>query len=369
MKVLYIVSTLAKTGPTNQLYNIIRSNQDKKITLMTISSEPNETLENDFKKLNIEIIQLRQGRLKGLFTLKNMIKNHLIANTYDVIHTQGIRADSIVSKLNKPNHVATARNYPWEDYPSKFGRIKGAFMARKHINTFRQTPFPVACSKALENKLSTHNIKMKVIQNGVDTSKYAPVNEKSKYKMREEFGFIKEEDIFISVGSIIPRKNMGVICEQFNRANLENTKLLIVGGGPLLENLKDKWSGNSSITFTGEVKDVREYLMISDIFVSSSYSEGLPNTVLEAISMGLPLILSDIGPHLELKTDKYTTYFSNENPNSLKHGLSDALHKYNFISNSEIHNYAKERFSSKIMSDSYFDFYNIVRESCMTNEK
>ena len=45
---------------------------------------------------------------------------------------------------------------------------------------------------------------------------------------------------------------------------------------------------------------VKDYLQAADIFISTAVSEGLPNTVLEALSSGLPCILSDIGPHREI---------------------------------------------------------------------
>jgi glycosyltransferase involved in cell wall biosynthesis len=57
--------------------------------------------------------------------------------------------------------------------------------------------------------------------------------------------------------------------------------------------------GRSNVKFTGRIDNVDEYLKASDVFVSASRSEGLPNTVMEALAVGLPVILSDIQPHNE----------------------------------------------------------------------
>ena len=59
----------------------------------------------------------------------------------------------------------------------------------------------------------------------------------------------------------------------------------------------------------GHISNIYDWLFMSDIFVSTSFSEGLPNSVLEAISCGLPTILSDIPPHKEIKEMGYHLEF------------------------------------------------------------
>ena len=57
---------------------------------------------------------------------------------------------------------------------------------------------------------------------------------------------------------------------------------------------------NTDILFKGKVFNMNEYLHASDIYLSTSKSEGLPNGVLEAMACGLPVILSDIPQHMEV---------------------------------------------------------------------
>src|SRR5690606_8396576 len=98
--------------------------------------------------------------------------------------------------------------------------------------------------------------------------------------------------IFISVGSLIPRKNMKVLVEAFNVfSKASSGSLVILGGGPEMEKLRSV--SCRSIFLQGNVDNVRDYLAGCDYFVSTSLAEGLPNTVLEALAMGLPAILSD----------------------------------------------------------------------------
>ena len=59
-------------------------------------------------------------------------------------------------------------------------------------------------------------------------------------------------------------------------------------------------TGQKNISFHGTVPNIDDYLIAADLFISSSKSEGLPNSVLEALAWGVPVILSDIPAHREI---------------------------------------------------------------------
>src|SRR5699024_3403991 len=81
--------------------------------------------------------------------------------------------------------------------------------------------------------------------------------------------------IFITVGSLIPRKNMELIVETFASDPGQSLgSLVVLGDGPLAESLKKEASAN--VHFFGNVSNVADYLANSDYFVSASFSEGLP---------------------------------------------------------------------------------------------
>ena len=63
LKISYIVSTLRKCGPTNQLYNIISNICTKNaVNIITLSSESENSMIDDFRKLGIEIHQIKKSR-------------------------------------------------------------------------------------------------------------------------------------------------------------------------------------------------------------------------------------------------------------------------------------------------------------------
>lgn len=293
--ILYVVSTLARSGPTTQLINIIKY-LDRAVFephLVTLSPEPEDSLISLYEELNISLYGLALSRIGGVFKARKQLRRIIEQIRPDVIHTQGIRADSLLSKINDNTPwLMTSRNYPYEDYPMKFGRIKGRVMAKTHISAMRQCSNVMACSKTIAKALKPHGIAATAIQNGVSLD----LEIKQEQCAFQEF----EKPVFISVGSLIHRKNMAFIVEAFSQYIAGNKgSLLILGDGPEMATLKGSLR-SPNIHFIGNVPNVAEYLQASDYFISASLSEGLPNTVLEALAAGLPVLLSDITSHKEI---------------------------------------------------------------------
>tara|TARA_Y100001968_G_C19441288_1_gene762667 strand:- start:2319 stop:3422 length:1104 start_codon:yes stop_codon:yes gene_type:complete len=75
-------------------------------------------------------------------------------------------------------------------------------------------------------------------------------------------------------------------------------KYTIIGDGPqlsMLENHVNKLGLKDKITFLGRIKNVHNYLLQSNLFILSSFSEGLPRSLIEATRASLPIISSDVG--------------------------------------------------------------------------
>ena len=146
--------------------------------------------------------------------------------------------------------------------------------------------------------------------------------------------------------------------EMLERKGIDHS-LTILGDGPMIETLKIKAS--SKVIFAGNVKNVQEYLLDSDICLSSSVSEGLPNTILEAISAGLPLVLSDIPPHKEiaekLPSDSFHMFPLDEKPYTLANKFEKFFASMKNVNKSLIVESANVNFGAKNMSKSYQKLY------------
>jgi glycosyltransferase involved in cell wall biosynthesis len=306
-KVIYLVSTLQSSGPTNQLYNII-NNLDRdqfEPYLITFSPEPVESRWTDYKRLGVQMQSINLSRLGGFFLAKLILKKLIATIQPDVIHTQGIRADRLSAGLsvNIPR-ICTVRNIPQQDYPMTYGNLVGAQMVRSHTRAMHRLERCVGVSKAVCENLrqSFGLLNVEIIRNGVDTQAYFPANESEKKVLRRKLALPKEGSLWITSGHLSERKdplfliNMWKACFGGEPEN----QLLFVGSGPLEGDCKESVEGFKNIHFSGRVSNVADYLRAGDFFVSASKAEGLPNAVLEAMACGLPVLLSDIAPHREI---------------------------------------------------------------------
>ena len=105
---------------------------------------------------------------------------------------------------------------------------------------------------------------------------------------------------FVSLGRLAPPKDHATLLRAFAefRSPKPGSTLWIVGDGrlrPQLEALQRELKLEESVTFWGERRDPHNFLCAADVFVLSSLSEGLPLSLLEAMAVGLPVIVSDVG--------------------------------------------------------------------------
>lgn len=136
---------------------------------------------------------------------------------------------------------------------------------------------------------------------GVDLTKFN-VSRKAQWKkeIREQYN-IKDDDIVFSFAArLTADKGINELLEAFLNLSekYNNIKLLVMGGmddsGSLKSDLFAKAEKSESIVFTGSVPDVERYYAASDVFVAPSYREGFGLVVIEAESMALPAIVSDV---------------------------------------------------------------------------
>lgn len=365
-KVLYIVSTLSRCGPTNQLFNIIKYLDRDRFEpyLITLSPEPKDSRWDDYKKLGVKLYSLNLSRFSGFFFSKNNVSKIVNEIKPDLIHTQGIRADSISSSLKSTlPKICTVRNFPQEDYVMTYGKLKGYLMVYQHVKAFRKLACCVGVSQAVEKNLKDKFdiIKTDSITNGVDTEIYLPAASEEKEKLREKHRIPQESNIWISSGHLSVRKDPIFLINQWksNFANDLKNILLFIGDGDLHDECLSLASETNNIRVLGRVNNVSDFLQASDYFVSASKAEGLPNTVIEALACGLPVLLSNIGPHREIfdMDEKIGSLFTLNDEHMFSVGVAHILAQPKENISASALRLAKQRLSAKKMSDRYQELY------------
>jgi glycosyltransferase EpsD len=140
---------------------------------------------------------------------------------------------------------------------------------------------------------------------GVDRTKFKPVSESEKVKLREKHGYKKEDFLLYYIAELNKNKNQGLLLKSVSKAKekISNIKLLLAGNGALTDYYKSmakQFGIENNVSFLGFRKDVDEIAQMSDIAVASSFREGLPVNIMEAMACGKPVIATDNRGHREL---------------------------------------------------------------------
>ena len=140
---------------------------------------------------------------------------------------------------------------------------------------------------------------------GITLSEYENITV-DRTKKRIELGLKDTDVVCISAGDLVARKNYGVAIEAIAKVKNPNLHYLICGVGSEKERLEAmaiELGIERQIHFLGFRHDIKELLKISDIFLFTSLQEGLPRSLMEAMAVGLPCIVSKIRGNVDLIED------------------------------------------------------------------
>lgn len=137
--------------------------------------------------------------------------------------------------------------------------------------------------------------------------------------------------VLLYAGRLETLKNIDKLIEATYRViNLYTIKLIICGDGPIREPLRKQVGRlglNAVVQFTGFVDSGKLWALMksSDAFCSLSYYEGLPNSVIEAMACGCPLIVSDIPAHREFLDDGCALLVDPDDPEEISRAIELSL--------------------------------------------
>ncbi|MBI3217909.1 MAG: glycosyltransferase family 4 protein [Bacteroidetes bacterium] len=181
-------------------------------------------------------------------------------------------------------------------YPNSFGLLD---FIRKEFKV------PSELINSPINPSSDHS-KFKVIgngsSNGIDTSYFSRTSEleQEAFQLRLKWRIPQESLVFGFVGRLVRDKGIVELVDAFRQiADTIEARLLLVGDfehglDPLPEATLDFLENDPRVIVPGFQQDVRPWLMMMDVFTFPSYREGFPNSVMQACSLEIPCIVSDI---------------------------------------------------------------------------
>lgn len=363
MKIVILVSSFEAGGPNNVLYNMLEAyshdRNDVVFSIMAISDTSKDSREEDFKALGISTNCLHlNNRLDFLFKT-SAIKKAIKSERPDIIHASGFRPEVVISMINLPGvkRVASVFCYSFEDYEMLYGKVIGLIMSYISVlNYKRHLDITIPCSEYIISKYKSRFGKVpfqyKVAYTGVPEDVFIPLTNQERQIRREKLNIPVEANVYLFCGVLIPRKNPELVVKTFADFNSKNTFLLMMGDGVLRDRCEELCNDPNKVRYLGYQPGTLEYLQISDYLVSASFSEGFPTAVLEAMSVGVAPVLSNIEPHKEMLvgvTD--ARMFDPNNERELLNLLE--LEKPAF----DYRQYFKDNFSSKVMYRKHIEIY------------
>ena len=144
--------------------------------------------------------------------------------------------------------------------------------------------------------------RVETIRNGVDLSRFGRLE---RAEARRLAG-LPEGDVLVgTVGRLVPVKDQATLIDAMALLSARGVRarLVLAGDGPLTADLVARAARrgiSDRVAFLGHRPDVENVLAGLDIFVLSSVSEGLSNTILEAMASGLPVVATRVGGAEEL---------------------------------------------------------------------
>lgn len=279
--------------------------------------------------------------LKALWELYRILKN---IENIDVIHLHSSKAgflgrivSCLLGKANKTIYTPHAISFLRLDVSSKKRKI---FILMEKFASFFGGKI-VACSKSEKEAIEEQGIKnVTFINNGIK-----PLQIEKKVNTSDKV-------TIISVGRLSIQKNPKL----FNEIAVEfkdnpNIQFVWCGDGELKSELT---SPNIKCTGWIERKELENYLANADIYLSTSLWEGLPLSVLEAMSIGLPVVLSDCVGNRDLVENNGFLY--NNKFEAVKY-INELLKKNIFMLGINSRKFVREEFNIENMKNSYLKIY------------
>jgi glycosyltransferase involved in cell wall biosynthesis len=293
-RVSSILHVLVGVGATNGQYNehCLPLRQQRRISVCSLTT-PAITPPPEIR------LYEGDGTVRGCV---RVLHRALTGDDYDVVHAHAPVSGALLLLVNLlQGHSMSRCTFTMQNSFPNY-RLRNKLLLYPVFATF---PAVVVCSESVRESLPSllrrlGGRRISVVPNGVDVDRIDTVVDGSAPAHGSPGGL----DV-VSVGRLIDIKNPATLLEAFHEATGRRSRLRFVGDGHLRSHLTSRAEAMGragQVTFTGLVDrdDVYRHVARADLFVSTSYGEGLPVAVLEAMACRCPVVLSDIPPHREI---------------------------------------------------------------------
>jgi glycosyltransferase involved in cell wall biosynthesis len=363
INVLFIMMQMEMGGSERLVHNLVLK-MDRHEFNPSIAWFFGNKILKEFQDLNVPLYhvpKLKRIDFSTMAKLEEIIRDNNI-HIVNAHHFMSMVYAFYGCKIRKRAKLIYTEHSAWEiEHISWKWRTAGNYL-------LRHTDAAVGVSEAVANqikkKFNPSNSKIHTIQNGVDLE--TDVSGIDRDIIRKRLGLVNNEKIIGTVANFKKIKNHIFLLKAFNELIKEykNVKLLLIGQGfeadsentekELKDFVQEKGLSNN-ILFLGYRPDIPALLSIMDIFCLTSFKEGLPISLIEAMATSLPIVGTDVDGIRDILID---------NKNGLLVQIGDVIGLKNALLSLLKNNLLRERLGkeSKTLAKSMYSLNYCVKK-------
>lgn len=316
---LYVIGSLGRGGAEKQLYLLLRHLDRHAFSPTVVTLSVGGAWVEPIQRLGVPLLQLPRH---GSFDVRRLLSLHRIIRRADPDIVQTFTPpDTVYGFLaarlaGVPILIASRRSDRHPDHHPATQRV-----ARW---TWRWAS-AIICNAERSRRDAPRMLASRhvVIRNGMD----GIVPGRARDQVRRALGLPEDATVIGTLARLAPEKNQRLFLQVTADVAADAPCLhgLVVGGGPLAADLHTQARAlglADRVVFTGERDDVADLLGAMDVFVLTSDREGFPNAVMEAMAVGLPCVVTDVGDCAELVRDGESGFVC---PSGDRRGLANSV--------------------------------------------
>lgn len=298
VRVLNIIGSMQRGGAETFLMNIYRNIDREKVQFdfLLYSDQGINSYIQEIKEMGGIIYTLppkSKNFIGGLFMIRNLVKKEKYHIVWRHTNTPFKAIDLIMARLGGADHLILHSHNSNVDFTNK---ILGVLLRPVFIPWITER---FACGQEA-GKWMYGKRSFRIIANGVDVQKYK-YNEEIRNQYRARFG-VEGKIVLGHIGRFEKAKNHKFLIKLMKKIveNRDDVILFLIGEGTLkqeIENQTTEMGLDNYIKFLGTRTDIPVILQMLDAVILPSLWEGVPVTLIEAQSAGVPCIVSDCVPH------------------------------------------------------------------------
>lgn len=318
-RILMVVTTLGFGGAEFQVVRLAtglraRGREVCVVRLLTLAQDarPNSLVHQlEREGIAVHSLEMKAGvpDFRAVFRLRFLIRNF----QPDVVHCHMYHAN-ILGRITRlfcrmPALICTAHST--REAPTKGGPTWPKELLYRATDAFADRT-TIICQAGFDRYVRVGAVprkKLRMIPNGIDTAVFTR-SEEQRQRTRQALG-IGAEFVWLAVGRLVKPKDYPTLFRALELLGRDGLIVLIAGAGPLEQELRDECGQrglNGQVRFLGARDDVLHLYSAADAYVMSSELEGLPMVLLEAASMGLPAVVTNVGGNADIVVDNASGY-------------------------------------------------------------